>query len=69
MGGGAECLACPICVILQALSSARPEVMAHLLAASRELTLAFQALVDAQADAARAAATRAGGRVTRIRVD
>lgn len=50
IGGGQECVLCPVCVLLQALSTARPEVMEHLLAAGKELTLAVQALVEAQAE-------------------
>jgi hypothetical protein len=66
VGGGAECLACPICVLLQAVSSVRPEVVQHLVAAGRELTLALQAVVAAQADAH---AEHDEPRVERIRVD
>lgn len=51
IGGGAECLLCPVCVFLQAMSQARPEVTQHLLAAARELTLALRAVVDSQAEA------------------
>lgn len=64
IGGGAECLACPICVLLQALTTARPEVTQHLVNAGRELTLAFAALVEAQT-----AAYDRADRVQRIRVD
>jgi hypothetical protein len=51
IGGGPECLVCPVCVLLQALTTARPEVTEHLLAAAKELTLALQAALDAQAKA------------------
>lgn len=50
-GGGQECVLCPVCVLLQAVNSARPEVMRHLLAAGRELTMALQAFLDEQAKA------------------
>ena len=55
IGGSPECLLCPICVLLQALSSTRPEVSQHLLAAGRELALALKAGLESQAEA------RAGG--------
>jgi hypothetical protein len=51
IGNSTECLICPICVVLQALTTARPEVTGHLVAAGRELTKALEALVDAQAKA------------------
>jgi hypothetical protein len=65
VGGGAECLACPVCVLLQAVSSVRPEVVQHLAAAGRELTLALAALVEAQV----AAHEPSDRKVQRIRVD
>jgi hypothetical protein len=65
IGGGPECLACPVCVLLQALSSVRPEVVQHLAAAGRELTLALAALVEAQASAY----DRTEPKVQRIRVE
>jgi hypothetical protein len=65
VGGGQECLACPICVLLQALSTTRPEVLQHLLAAGRELTLALQAVVDSQRDAHE----RGTGKAQRINVE
>jgi hypothetical protein len=40
-----------VCVLLQALTSSRPEVTEHLLAAAKEFTLALQAVVQAQAKA------------------
>jgi hypothetical protein len=51
IGGSPECLVCPVCVLLQALTSSRPEVTEHLLAAAKEFTLALQAVVQAQAKA------------------
>jgi hypothetical protein len=65
MGGGAECLACPVCVLLQAVAGARPEVVSHLAAAGRELTLALAALVEAQV----ATYDRDEPKVQRIRVE
>lgn len=59
------CQLCPVCVFLQALSDARPEVANHLLAAGRELSLALKAVVDAQAQAGEPA----GERLERIPVD
>lgn len=52
IGGGQECLLCPVCVLLQALHSTKPEVTRHLLAAGRELTLALQALLEQHIEAA-----------------
>lgn len=65
IGGSAECALCPVCVLLQALTSVRPEVTDHLLAAARELTLALQAALDAQRDGH----PRAGETLARIQVD
>lgn len=65
IGGSPECVLCPVCVFLQALTSTRPEVTEHLLAAGRELTLALKAVVDAQV----AAQGKAEERIQRIRVD
>lgn len=71
IGGGPECTLCPVCVLLQAMSSVRPEATAHLLNAGRELTLAFTAMLEAQAEAYDHASTRHRERteqVTRSRV-
>lgn len=65
IGGSAECVLCPICVLLQALTSARPEVSEHLLAAARELSLALQAVLEAQ----RGGNARAGDPLQHIHVD
>ena len=46
-GGSPECEICPVCVLLQVLTSRRPEVTQHLTAATRELTLALRAVLDA----------------------
>jgi hypothetical protein len=69
IGGSPECLICPVCVILQALSSTRPEVSQHLLAAGRELALALKAGLESQAEAYDRAAERAGQSFRRINVD
>jgi hypothetical protein len=58
IGGGPECTLCPVCVLLQAVSSVRPEVTQHLLNAGRELTLALTAMLEAQAEAYEHASTR-----------
>lgn len=65
IGGGAECVLCPICVLLQAVTSLRPEVTEHLLAAARELTLALQAALDAQTRTQ----NETGDKLQRIRLD
>lgn len=46
IGGNPECLLCPICVLLQAVTTSHPEVTGHLLTAGRELALALKAVVD-----------------------
>jgi hypothetical protein len=65
VGGGAECTLCPICVFLQALTTTRPEITQHLLAAGRELALAFSAAIEQHAEAS----DRASERLQQIRVD
>lgn len=50
-GESPECLLCPVCALLQALATSRPEVTKHLMAAGRELTLALQAALDGHAQA------------------
>lgn len=47
IGNGQECSLCPICVVLQALSTSRPEVTEHLVTAGRELTRALITLLEA----------------------
>lgn len=68
IGGGTECVLCPICVLLQALTDARPEVTQHLLAAARELALALKAGLEAHAEAADHASARADS-FRRIKID
>lgn len=41
---------CPICMALTAVGDARPEVIEHLLVASREALLALRAIIDARLD-------------------
>lgn len=68
IGGSQECLLCPVCVFLQAMTQARPEVTQHLLAAARELTLALRAVVESQAAAHERAAGPPAG-FQRINID
>jgi hypothetical protein len=68
VGGSPECLLCPVCVLLQAASTSRPEVTQHLVAAGRELTLALKATLDAHAEAHERHADQ-GDRLQRIRID
>jgi hypothetical protein len=65
IGSSPECLLCPICVLLQALSSSRPEVTRHLIAAGRELSLALSVVLDSHQEAADAADQR----LRRINID
>jgi hypothetical protein len=39
---------CPICLVVTAMGDARPDLIDHLLGASREMLLALRALVDAR---------------------
>jgi len=68
IGQSQECLLCPVCVFLQAMTQSRPEVTQHLLAAARELTLALKAVVDNQAASYEAASDDDHG-FQRINVD
>jgi hypothetical protein len=68
IGASQECLLCPVCVFLQAMTQTRPEVTQHLLAAARELTLALRAVVESQVQAHERAAGPAGG-FQRINID
>lgn len=45
------CRICPVCAAIRILGEARPELVEHLSEASRHLTLAAKAFVDAQAEA------------------
>lgn len=64
-GASPECLVCPICVLLQALTTSRPEVTRHLVAAGRELTLAMKAAFDDHVQGHE----RADARLQRINID
>ena len=41
---------CPICMVLTAVGDARPAIMEHLLAASREALLALRSIIDVRLD-------------------
>lgn len=56
---------CPICVVLQALSTSRPEVTRHLVAASRELSLALRAILDEHTETHESP----DGQLRRIKID
>lgn len=65
VGDSPECRACPVCALLQAVSSARPEVTEHLASAGRELALALQAVLDGYGAEARGDGTP----IRRINID
>ncbi len=69
VGGSPECQLCPVCVLLQAVGSARPDVTAHLLAAARELAMAVKTVVDGQVEATDHAQAVMNDRLTRIDID
>jgi hypothetical protein len=69
IGGSPECQLCPVCVVLQAVGTSRPDVTAHLLAAARELALALKAVAEGHAEAAQRAQAAVGDRLTRIDID
>ena len=45
---------CPICMLLTAAGEARPELLDHVLSASREVLLAVRALIDVRLEGAEA---------------
>lgn len=47
-----ECQICPICTMLRVVSTSHPEILGHLLEASRALTAALQALLASAEQAA-----------------
>ena len=49
---------CPICMAVTALGEARPELVEHLLLASREMLLAVRAVIDAKLEATQSAPTK-----------
>lgn len=69
IGGSPECQLCPICVVLQAVGSARPDITRHLLGAARELALAVKALAEGQVEATDHASAAMTERLRRITVD
>lgn len=51
--GGLECRLCPLCRLIAVAKGARPEVVAHLAAASSELLAALRAAIAAAESAPR----------------
>jgi hypothetical protein len=49
---------CPICTAVTALGEAKPELVEHLLLASRELLLAIRAVIDARLESQPEPSTR-----------
>lgn len=68
-GGSPECQLCPICVVLQAVGTSRPDVTSHLLAAARELALAVKAVAEGHVESADRAQAVMDDRLTRINID
>ena len=68
-GGSPECQLCPVCVVLQAVGTSRPEVTQHLLAAVRELVLALKVLGEGQVEALDRASAAMVERLEHIRLD
>ena len=68
-GGSPECQLCPVCVVLQAIGSSRPEVTQHLLAAVREVVLALKVVGEGQVEAVDRAHAAMSERLQRIRLD
>lgn len=68
-GGSPECTLCPICVVLQALGTTRPDVTQHLLSAARSVALAVKTAAEGQVEASDRAQAVMGDRLTRIRID
>jgi hypothetical protein len=56
---------CPICMVVTALGEARPELVEHLLLASREMLLAVRAVIDAKLEAQQSAPAK----LERLRID
>jgi hypothetical protein len=69
VGGSPECQLCPVCVVLQAVGTSRPDVTAHLLAAARELALAVKTVAEGQVEASDRATAVMNDRLTRINID
>lgn len=68
-GGSPECRLCPVCVVLQAVGTTRPDVTAHLLASAREFASAVKAIAEGQVEAANRAQAVMNDRLTRINID
>ena len=68
-GGSPECQLCPICVVLQAVGTSRPEVTAHLLSAAREVALAAKTMAEGNAEATDRASAAMSDRLRRIDID
>ncbi len=68
-GGSPECQLCPVCVLLQAIGTSRPDVTSHLLAAAREVALAVKSVVEGQVEATDRAQAVMNDRLTRINID
>ncbi|CAN5360503.1 hypothetical protein BH23ACT9_BH23ACT9_16140 [soil metagenome] len=69
IGGSPECQLCPVCVVLQAVGTSRPDVTAHLLAAARELALAVKSVAEGHGEASDRAQAVVNDRLTRINID
>ena len=68
-GGSPECQLCPVCVVMQAIGTSRPDVTAHLLAAARELALAIKSVAEGHVEATDRAQAVMNDRLTRIDID
>lgn len=69
VGGSPECQLCPVCVLLQALGSSRPDVTRHLLAAAREVALAVKAVAEGRMESYDRAHGTVRERLERIVID
>ena len=66
--GDQPCRSCPVCMLIEAVGSSRPEVAGHLRAAGRELSLAMRAALEAMPEDPDAS-DRPDGRLRRINLD
>jgi hypothetical protein len=64
-GGGQECVLCPVCVLLQALSTSRPAATRCSVTSGRELTRALTAVLEGHAERSE----RSQQRLQRIQVE
>ena len=67
-GDGEPCQTCPVCLLIEALGPAKPEVARHLRAAGRELSLAMQAVLATMPERP-TAPDRADSRLRRINLE